>query len=472
MSSDASSTMAARAGNARGPWLGVLALLWAVSGAGAVVAAALDRAPIAAAGLLVGTACLALERARIRRSPASDPRREQARALPLVAGEAFLAAATALAVAHADTWAGRDGAAPWLAWIAGFSVVVQGYTDVVFARSVRGTGLAEAQELGARRADGSVLGLADPLPLWARIARAPVVALPPALAAYLLAGRPIELLWIIAVWFGAGLLFVSLLRGRVMWQIEAGVVRPPPSREPLDGSARWARLRAGLEAARDDAFWGLVVARPLAAVALYPIADIRWLTPNVVTVISIACCLVAGALGAMSGTSLAVIAVALIFCRSVLDSLDGQLARYRALSSHFGGYFDKASDAFGWAALYAAAAASGYAATRAPWALLVPLVGVTALSFQGITYWLDRDLRTPGTLSQPTGRSPLSIAGWLRNLWRIVLFEEPDYYLWISLGLLTGLWEEVGWLIGLPYSLRVTALSIRRLVHARSVWVS
>lgn len=461
-------------GRDRGPWLGPAAVLWVALAAIAVPAAALGMDLFAATGLVAGSFCLARERRRIVHDPVADPRRERARELPLCAGEVFFAAAAALAVAFSDITAGRAAAAPWLAWIAAFSVAVQGYTDIVFARAVRGTGLAVPRPLGARRRDGGSVGFGDPLPLWAVLARAPVAALAPALALYLILGRPLALLTAVGVWFAGGLVFVSIVCGVVMWRLEAGArAEPRAPHKPLGGRARWQRLRAGLEAANDDAFWGLVVARPLAAVVLYPFADGSWLTPNRVTVVSIGLCLLAGAIGAFGDPSLVALVVALIFCRSVLDSVDGQLARYRGLSSHFGGYFDKVSDAFGWAALYVAAAASGFAATGAAWALVVPLAGVTALSFQGITYWLDRDLRlSAAPTASPGGRPPLSLAGWLHNLRRIVHFEEPDYYLWISLALITGWWLELAWLIGLTYSLRVIALSTRRLVHARSVWMS
>jgi phosphatidylglycerophosphate synthase len=147
------------------------------------------------------------------------------------------------------------------------------------------------------------------------------------------------------------------------------------------------------------------------------------------------------------------------------------LARYRKLSSHFGGYFDKVTDSFGWAALYGAAAVAGLAATDDAWVAIVPLAGVTGLGFQGITYWLERDLLPPSAPVPLTPRrSPLTLVGWLSNWWRLALFEEPDYYVWISVALLSHRFRELSVVIAVTFGLRVTALSLVRLRYAHRVW--
>lgn len=432
---------------------------------GGALAATLAREPRLAA-VAAGLATVVLT---LVPGPGADdePRRATARAFPRRALALLASAALALTIGTVDVVDGRGPAPLWLTWLATFSVLVPAYGDVVFARAVRAIS-ATPTRFGARRGDGSVVGLDDPTPAWALPLAAPPLALPALLALYLGLEHARWVLVAGGAWLAAGMLFSSLARGRVIWVLDAPsrAAWPPPPR--LSGPERRAHLRTGLEQARDTAFWGLVIARPLAAIWLYPIADVPWLTPNLVTVVSLATCLGAGAVGALAAPDWAWAAVALIFVRSVLDSFDGQLARYRTLSSHFGGYLDKVTDSFGWAALYAAAAAAGYAHTGEPLVLLAPMLGVTVLQFQGVTYWLERDMRPPSAPAPLTSRrSPLSLAGWLINWWRLAIFEEPDFYLWISLGLLTHEYRALALVIAVPFLARVTLLTLYRLHYAR-----
>jgi phosphatidylglycerophosphate synthase len=441
---------------------------WLACSAGALAFAAIDE-PFPLAGCLLASALfLGLERGFANRSPSPDG---PARAFVTRTGEVAFASAVALILGWKSAAAADGAVSAWLCWAAAFAVVAQEYGAVVHARVVRSAGFGEPLALGVRAADGTVSGLADPLPCFLDGLRMPASEIGPWLAVLLFLDLPEAGLWALAGLAVAGSLWTNALRAIVIWRIEArSRTAPRPEPPGLHGRDRWKRLEVGLSAARDDAFWGLVVARPVVALWLYFLAEIRCLTPNRVTLVSTLACFAAGGLGMAGEPVLAWLAVGLIFVRSVLDSFDGQLARYRGLSSQFGSLVDKVSDAWGWAALYAAPAALGYARTGEAWALMVPLAGVTILYFQGITYWLSRDLRPGGTGRATEAPSPLTARGWVRNLWRIVLFEEPDYYFWISLGLLTGEWAAFALVVAIPTGARFLALNSLRLRDAWKAW--
>ncbi len=262
----------------------------------------------------------------------------------------------------------------------------------------------------------------------------------------------------------AGRVWPTLARGRAIHRLDGSRGAAAPQ-APRSGRARWRHLGDALAAARDDAFWGLCVARPLARLTLMGTAERRWLTPNRITAASIVVCFAAAALLlADDGAAATAIAIALIGVRSVLDSMDGQLARYRGASSLLGSFVDKVSDLFCWGALYGAVAARAHQTEPSVWSLLVPLGGAVLLAFQGVTMWLTREAAPPRSASvSPAGA--VGVAAWARSLWRVVLFEEPDFYLWIALAVATGRYDLFMLVVAASYGIRCAFFSVRR-AHA------
>jgi phosphatidylglycerophosphate synthase len=89
-----------------------------------------------------------------------------------------------------------------------------------------------------------------------------------------------------------------------------------------------------------DILWNRFVARPLAAVLLVPLARTR-VTPNQVTFATLVV-FVAGAamLALCPGHDKLIIAVAILELSYVLDCVDGQLARWKNMSSPVGAHLD------------------------------------------------------------------------------------------------------------------------------------
>jgi len=256
------------------------------------------------------------------------------------------------------------------------------------------------------------------------------------LVGFLLLGRPVLPLIALACWAMVDATWSAIVRGLAIASADVVLVRPPVL-PPLYGRARWRRLGDGLVASRDPAFWGLVVARPLARVLLQLVVELRFITPNRVTVLSIACCFGAAALIAAGGS--VPLALVLIGIRSVLDSMDGQLARYRACGSNLGSYLDKVSDLFAWGSLFGALGIRAFTATSSTAMLVLPLVAAIVLALCGFALWLARSL-APSS-SPPAPPVQLGFTAWAKSLWRIVLFEEPDFYVWIALAIATARYD-------------------------------
>lgn len=130
---------------------------------------------------------------------------------------------------------------------------------------------------------------------------------------------------------------------------------------------------------KNDEWWSSFVASPLAILLNWFVVDIRWITPNLITLISFLVAVLASAL-IVAGTHPAFMAAALLINASlVLDCMDGQMAKYRGISSRFGSYFDKVTDqlkTFLWFG------AMGYASF-----LQVANITPIFLAFTGVTFY-------------------------------------------------------------------------------------
>ncbi|HJX63318.1 MAG TPA: CDP-alcohol phosphatidyltransferase family protein [Polyangia bacterium] len=129
-----------------------------------------------------------------------------------------------------------------------------------------------------------------------------------------------------------------------------------------------------------DILWNRLVARPLAAVLLVPLARTH-VTPNQVTFASLAVFVAAAALlvGLPGWTGL-LIAVAAIELSYVLDCVDGQLARLRGTSSPVGAHLDFLMDELKAFMLVAATGARLWRAeARTQW-LVEALAGLVAVA--------------------------------------------------------------------------------------------
>ena len=172
-----------------------------------------------------------------------------------------------------------------------------------------------------------------------------------------------------------------------------------------------------------EEWWSRVFATPVAHWILVVVADWRWITPNRLTLLSLAAALVACLLITTGAEVNLLIAAAAIQVSYVLDCMDGQLARYRHASSRFGAFADKWSDYVKFPAILLALTIDAF--HRDP-SLTPVILGFAAVLLVGYLPHL-----------KSLASSELGIAPWSvlskpdfasRNL-RLFLFEEAQWYL-------------------------------------------
>lgn len=129
-----------------------------------------------------------------------------------------------------------------------------------------------------------------------------------------------------------------------------------------------------------DILWNRLVARPLAAVVLVPLARTA-VTPNQVTFASLAVFAAAAALlVTYPGWAGLAIAVAVLEASYVLDCVDGQLARLRGTSTPVGAHLDFLMDELKAFLLVAACSARLWRADDDPRWLVEGLAGLVAVA--------------------------------------------------------------------------------------------
>lgn len=219
-------------------------------------------------------------------------------------------------------------------------------------------------------------------------------------------------------------------------------------------SARWRALRPGIavgSATNNHDFWGITFGRPSAFLVLVAIADIKWITPNILTHISNVFFLV-GSLFILYDEHWAFIAAAvLINVALTFDCADGQLARYRQHSSALGAYYDKVTDVYSYLIMYPIIAWVCYQRTGESYYYLLAMGAACSRLVIGYLKWLVTDLfKSFATTRKVPGTGPMP-GGWrfvVRMFLKIFEFRQPDMQLWLGLGLAIN-YPEVGlWIMG------------------------
>ncbi|VAW19106.1 hypothetical protein MNBD_ALPHA09-573 [hydrothermal vent metagenome] len=130
---------------------------------------------------------------------------------------------------------------------------------------------------------------------------------------------------------------------------------------------------------KNDEWWSSFVTSPLAILVNYVVVDFKWLTPNLITLLSLITALVAACLIVLGGEVNFYAAAALINVSHILDCMDGQMAKYRGVASRFGNFFDKVTDQIQIFFWFSAIAYAAYSQTQD--------VGAVFLAFTGVTFY-------------------------------------------------------------------------------------
>ena len=208
----------------------------------------------------------------------------------------------------------------------------------------------------------------------------------------------------------------------------------------------------------DDEWWSSFVTSPIAILINWVVVEWRWLSPNLITFLSLLTGIAASALIVLGGGMNFLVAAALIQLSHVLDCMDGQMAKYRGKSSRFGDYFDKVTDqllVFLW---FAALAYAAYIQTGSATPVFLAFVGVAFYSLRVYVKYVtifiqvrhDRDYLEKSSEEAIAIRTSVGLkagigSGWKANVvWflgeqrKFFLFNESVFVFLLSAALVTG----------------------------------
>lgn len=171
-------------------------------------------------------------------------------------------------------------------------------------------------------------------------------------------------------------------------------------------SDRLARLWA--TKTKDDEWWSSFVTAPLAIAANYVVVDVKWMTPNRITaasflvaVISVICILVGSTGGFIA-------AAVLIHLSHVLDCMDGQMARYRGVSSLTGSYYDRLTDQVQVTLWFSAIGYAAYAQTLSVVPVFLAMIGIAFYGLRGYVKYVAIEIETGRDPAYPKTMARLS----------------------------------------------------------------
>ena len=176
-----------------------------------------------------------------------------------------------------------------------------------------------------------------------------------------------------------------------------------------------------------DEWWSRVFATPMAYLVLTVVADWRFLTPNRLTIFSFGLTIASALFILVDTTTSLVVAGIVLQIAYIIDCMDGQLARYRGVSSKAGSLLDKCSDFIKFPFVIAALTiqSSNHLSSS-----LATILGLTAIFL--ICYQPYLKLIAFKECSVET-RNILSGKDFLQRNLRFFLFEEAQWYLIVSI---------------------------------------
>jgi phosphatidylglycerophosphate synthase len=208
-----------------------------------------------------------------------------------------------------------------------------------------------------------------------------------------------------------------------------------------------ARLRL-LRNKRYDEWYFSVIGGPISVLLNACIAEVRWITPNALTLTGFAIRLLALPIALERTFRADCWAAALLLVSTILDCMDGGLARYRKQLSVTGAFLDKATDLISFLCLNGVLGYRAFLETGSLWTVYAgAFIGLSYAS-RCYNYWIvayyEKERGAPATVG-PRVLRPLGdltfrerLSYYLGCTRLLVELGEGDIYLWFSLGLVLG----------------------------------
>jgi phosphatidylglycerophosphate synthase len=159
---------------------------------------------------------------------------------------------------------------------------------------------------------------------------------------------------------------------------------------------------------KDDEWWSSFVTAPLGLVINYVVIEWPWVTPNRITAASFALAILATICILWGGIAYFITAAFLIQLSHVLDCMDGQLARYRKISSAVGSYFDRLTDQVQVALWFGAVGIVAYIQSSSVMPVILSLIGITFYGLRGYSKYIAIEIETTRNVGYPEAMMQLS----------------------------------------------------------------
>ena len=204
----------------------------------------------------------------------------------------------------------------------------------------------------------------------------------------------------------------------------------------------------------NEDWWSITFGGPVGNVLTALIADVRWITPNGLTWLSFLCKLVAIPLIFLGTREADYTVIALFQAHTVLDCMDGTLARYRKKPSVMGAFLDKVTDMIGLVGIMSALGWRGMLEAYNPRVMLVALLIASSILLRSYVFWVVAHFEREHGVAKPTvgdrreDFSTLTLrqraVKYATSQWKVIELAEADMYFWLSLALL---FQQIAWTI-------------------------
>ncbi|AGH81048.1 hypothetical protein PCNPT3_05530 [Psychromonas sp. CNPT3] len=216
---------------------------------------------------------------------------------------------------------------------------------------------------------------------------------------------------------------------------------------------------------KDDEWWSSFVTSPLAILLNYIVVDMKFLTPNRITLISFLTAILSCVFILVGGMQNFIIAAILITLSHVFDCMDGQMARYRKTTSASGAYYDKLTDQIQVTMWFGSVGFAAYAQSESVLPICLALLGIAFYSLRGYVKYItiythmEEDCHYLDSLSKNKVQQN-NVAGiefsFLDNLcWfikeqkKILSFNEGVFIFMLSFSLIFNLLTPMLWIFAL-----------------------
>ncbi|SQD77817.1 CDP-alcohol phosphatidyltransferase family protein [Moritella yayanosii] len=216
---------------------------------------------------------------------------------------------------------------------------------------------------------------------------------------------------------------------------------------------------------KDDEWWSSFVTSPLAILLNYFVVDIKWLTPNKITLISFITAIIASILIVIGGMNNFIIAAILINLSHIFDCMDGQMARYRKTTSASGSYYDNLTDQIQVTLWFGAVGYAAYAQSGSVLPVFLALIGIAFYSLRGYAKYiyiytnmtLNSDYLKEIATNKPIKDNVAGIGFSIMNNLRwfigeqkkIILFNEGVFIFMLSFSLVLNILTPMLWLFAI-----------------------